>query len=724
MAGYILLLLRCIPEDGEKVRMQLYLGDVESQGQTVVFIRHLWLMVSKSSICQMVIHDKQAAVGILQEYLGPQSHNSCQQEWQVLLLFIDLYQFVLRSSDDDDFFKALKPDLLDDGRLSSRLRVSNLGLEEVESFTKFLKSLCFAIYYNTREISRVVNMSVYEFQNLRALLPTALRLLYSKDSRRRFLPDNHWLMTDRFGMDAFIAEVVEEEERRQRNSNDMDDDKDGNDTDGSEDSTEDAAQGAPINSMRFRLGTEARRKDQRIRREMHMVDMGPKLEILRNMPFVIPFETRVKIFKRFVLHDKLRRRDGDADNNSWRLMSRFRLHDFERYEARIRRGKLFQDAMERFWDLGDGLKEPIHITFVDKFGNEEAGIDGGGVTKEFLDSVTTEAFGEGRDWGAKLFIANKQSSMYPNPDSLEVNRKLMQIAGMSEEEELVEMLKQYEFLGRIVGKCMYEGVLLSFVFANFFLLKWTTWSRGHKTYSTSVNDLVDLDEDLHRGLVQLKNFDGDVSEWGLNFTVDNYLAHKGEVLGTQTVPLMRNGADVPVTNDNRFLFISAVARYRLGQHGQQQTEWFLRGLHSIISPLWLGMFNQNELQRLVSGDSDSIDIADLRANTTLTGGYAVEQENGGEPLTIGLFWQAMQEFTDKQRMDVVRFVTSTPRAPLLGFGQLKPKFTIRDGGFDEARLPSASTCVNLLKLPVYQSVETLKAKLLTAIEAGAGFDMS
>jgi hypothetical protein len=43
---------------------------------------------------------------------------------------------------------------------------------------------------------------------------------------------------------------------------------------------------------------------------------------------------------------------------------------------------------------------------------------------------------------------------------------------------------------------------------------------------------------------------------------------------------------------------------------------------------------------------------------------------------------------------------------------------------DVDRLPSASTCFNTLKLPNYRRKETLRAKLLYAISAGAGFELS
>ena len=42
----------------------------------------------------------------------------------------------------------------------------------------------------------------------------------------------------------------------------------------------------------------------------------------------------------------------------------------------------------------------------------------------------------------------------------------------------------------------------------------------------------------------------------------------------------------------------------------------------------------------------------------------------------------------------------------------------------QERLPSASTCINLLKLPPYRSADIVRSKLLYAIKNVAGFDLS
>ena len=405
----------------------------------------------------------------------------------------------------------------------------------------------------------------------------------------------------------------------------------------------------------------------------------------------------------------------------------------ERHHAKIRRQHEFEDAYEQFYDLEDGLKEPIQITFVDKFDTVEAGIDGGGVTKEFLTSVTSQAFTPTD--GLNMFVENDKHLLYPNPAAWEEQKEILRQAGYHEGSlefriRLNDFLHRYEFLGRIIGKCLYEGILVDINFAGFFLLKWAlTGGIGsaprESGYRANLNDLRDLDEPLYQGLRQLKTYPGDVEDFALNFTITDTITTNYRTGDTKTVttPLKPGGVNIPVTNENRLVYISYVARHRLQVQPYHQTSAFLRGLSLMIQPSWLSMFNQSELQTLLGGTSSSIDVFDLRQNTFYGGVYVIGSD-GLEHPTIRLFWSVMESLSDEDRRKVLKFVTSTPRAPLLGFGSLMPKFSIRDSGDDESRLPSTSTCVNLLKLPQYKSAGVLREKLLYAINAGAGFDLS
>ena len=122
-------------------------------------------------------------------------------------------------------------------------------------------------------------------------------------------------------------------------------------------------------------------------------------------------------------------------------------------------------------------------------------------------------------------------------------------------------------------------------------------------------------------------------------------------------------------------------------------------------------------------------MGDLARSATYSGGY------GPDHPTVVALWQAVNEFTEEEQRELLRFVTACPNTPLLGFGQLTPPFCVHRAGMtggsrgseadaDTARLPTAATCMNLLKLPPYDSLEALREKLTYAIEAGCGFELS
>jgi ubiquitin-protein ligase E3 C len=264
-----------------------------------------------------------------------------------------------------------------------------------------------------------------------------------------------------------------------------------------------------------------RRRQHQTARRKELEAVAPRLEILRNMPFFIPFATRVQIFREFVSRDQMRRRRGFVDPDSWRLsiaQSAMSLSEdgrrmgheiLSRHHANIRREHLFEDAYDQFYDLGDGLKEPIQISFIDKFDTVEAGIDGGGVTKEFLTSIINDAFNPSGP--VNFFVENDQHLLHPNPTAVEERKELLRQEGVVEDgaewnNQVRALLKRYEFLGRIIGKCLYEGILVDVSFAGFFLLKWAltggiSSAPRESAYRANLNDVRDLDESLYQGLV-------------------------------------------------------------------------------------------------------------------------------------------------------------------------------------------------------------------------------
>ena len=57
---------------------------------------------------------------------------------------------------------------------------------------------------------------------------------------------------------------------------------------------------------------------------------------------------------------------------------------------------------------------------------------------------------------------------------------------------------------------------------------------------------------------------------------------------------------------------------------------------------------------------------------------------------------------------------------------MQPQISIINSshGVDIDRLPTASTCANMFKLPNYKYKEILRKKLLYAINSNAGFDFA
>jgi hypothetical protein len=76
---------------------------------------------------------------------------------------------------------------------------------------------------------------------------------------------------------------------------------------------------------------------------------------------------------------------------------------------------------------------------VNDSGLPEAGIDAGGVFKEFLSSLVERAF----DANFGLFLRNPAAQLYPNPDSAAV---------------VPNDGKLFEFVGSVLGKAVFEGI--------------------------------------------------------------------------------------------------------------------------------------------------------------------------------------------------------------------------------------------------------------------------
>ncbi|KAG8138771.1 putative Ubiquitin-protein, partial [Naja naja] len=242
---------------------------------------------------------------------------------------------------------------------------------------------------------------------------------------------------------------------------------------------------------------------------------------------------------------------------------------------------------------------------------------------------------------------------------------------------------------------LYENMLVELPFASFFLSKLLGTSAD-----VDIHHLASLDPEMYKNLLFLKSYEDDVEELGLNFTVVN-----NDLGEAQVVELKLGGKDIPVTSANRIAYIHLVADYRLNKQIRQHCLAFRQGLANVVNLEWLRMFDQQEIQVLISGAQVPISLEDLKTFTNYSG-------------------KVVESFTDDEKRKLLKFVTSCSRPPLLGFKELYPAFCIHNGGSDLERLPTASTCMNLLKLPEFCDEHLMRSKLLYAIECAAGFELS
>lgn len=317
--------------------------------------------------------------------------------------------------------------------------------------------------------------------------------------------------------------------------------------------------------------------------------------VLTVVPHVYPFEERVKMFREFIKLDKVSRRvAGEVSGPGAGAI-----------EIVVRRDHIVEDGYKQLNFLGSRLRSCINVSFISECGLPEAGLDYGGLSKEFLTDLAKAAFNP--QYGLFSQTSTTESNLVPNMSARLLDNGIQMI----------------EFLGRVVGKALYEGILLDYSFSLVFVQK----LLGRYSF---LDELSTLDSELYRNLMYVKHLDGDVEELSLDFTVTE------EVCGKKVVnELKPGGRDIPVTNENKLQYVHAMADYKLNRQLLPLANAFYRGLIDLISPSWLSLFNANEFNQLLSGGTHDFDVDDLRNNTRYTGGYSEGSR------TVKLFWEVI-----------------------------------------------------------------------------------
>ncbi|KAL3214023.1 hypothetical protein MRX96_035052 [Rhipicephalus microplus] len=135
----------------------------------------------------------------------------------------------------------------------------------------------------------------------------------------------------------------------------------------------------------------------------------------------------------------------------------------------VHRTRIVEDGYQQLAMLPtQGLKGVIRVRFINE--QMKPGIDQDGVFKEFLEETIKRVF----DPSLNLFRATSEQRLYPSPTSyIHENH-----------------LSLFEFVGKMLGKAVYEGIVVDVPFASFFLSQ--LLGHQHSALYSSIDELPSL----------------------------------------------------------------------------------------------------------------------------------------------------------------------------------------------------------------------------------------
>lgn len=172
------------------------------------------------------------------------------------------------------------------------------------------------------------------------------------------------------------------------------------------------------------------------------------------------------------------------------------------------------------------------------------------------------------------------------------------------------------------AKAIYDNKLLECYFTRSFY-------KHILGISVKYTDMESEDYSFYRGLVYL--MENNINNLGLDLTFSTEISEFGV---TETRDLIPNGRHFPVTEENKMEYVRLVCQMKMTGAIKQQWVYsfllhiqinyivfiffrlnsFLEGFYDIIPMRLISIFNEQELELLISG-LPNVDIDDLKANT-------------------------------------------------------------------------------------------------------------
>ncbi|KKK12481.1 hypothetical protein AOCH_001911 [Aspergillus ochraceoroseus] len=326
---------------------------------------------------------------------------------------------------------------------------------------------------------------------------------------------------------------------------------------------------------------------------------------------------------------------------------------------KVRRDCLVEDSLQSVGEVIGSSHEEIKKGLRIEFAGEE-GIDAGGLRKEWFLLLVREIF----DPLHGLFIYDEDSRYcYFNPYCFESS-------------------EQFFLVGVLLGLAIYNSTILDIALPPFAFKKLLAAAPPTNGPLPSTSR---------------PQYEGDVADtfcYDFVTHVDRY----GEVVA---VPLCPGGEKKPVTNANRREFVDLYVHYQLDTAITRQFEPFRRGFFTVCAGNALSLFRPEEIELLVRGSDEPLDVRSLRAVATY--------DNWGDAKP------------EQEPRKILSFVTGSDRIPAMGATSLMIRLVCL--GEDSARFPTARTCFNQLGLYRYATRDKFERMLWEAVLNSEGFGL-
>ena len=342
-------------------------------------------------------------------------------------------------------------------------------------------------------------------------------------------------------------------------------------------------------------------------------DIPVEEESLQASPVQSPEEQAFLIFrkKRFRLLQTLR--EGQQKTEYLQVS---KLH--------IRRDNLFDDSVVQLLRLlPEQLSWKLRIIYTG-----EDGIDSGGLSKDWYLECSRAFLMESHG----LFERG-------SAETLNVSTRAHVLPG--------NVGDYFHAFGRLLGKAIYEQQLVDAPLC-------TGLMKRVLQIEPTLDDLRELDSILGNSMEWIlhNDIEGMIEET-FSITVDEFGA-------MNTYELVPDGESKEVTEENKKEYVSKVVQWKFGGFSEKLVERFKAGLYQVVPFDLLRDFRPEEVLLLLNG-KEEVNVADIKNGCVrYEGGFTQDS------LTVSLFWQAMEEFTNEQRQQVVRFSTGKCLRRLLG----------------------------------------------------------